>query len=83
MLKLDSASELLEQQRARLLAIVDMELQRIYNSVLLAPMDAEQRRTLETVARLLKELEKRDGTNESPAKLSAEEIGKALSGNPG
>jgi hypothetical protein len=78
------SSELLEQQRARLLAIVDVELGRIYTAVQIAPLEPEQRKSLETVARLLKDLEKNDArTDKPPAKLSAQAIGEALQGNPG
>jgi hypothetical protein len=76
------SSELLEQQRARLLAIVDVELGRIYTSVQLGPMDAEQRKSLECVARLLRDLEKTDArTDKPPEKLSATAIGEALQGH--
>lgn len=77
------SQELLDQQRARLLAIVDVELGRIYKQVKTSPLDRDQRATLEALARILKELEKREPVETKPGAkqdLSAEEIIKRLSG---
>lgn len=82
------SSEILEQQRARLLDIVDAELDRIHKHVARgrAGLLEEDRRTLETLTRIIKELEKRELRETKPGtavkELSPEEIIGALSGPP-
>jgi hypothetical protein len=76
-------TDLLEQQRARLLSIVDVELGRIHFEVQSSPLDREQRATLEAMARILKELEKRetgDTKPGAPKDLTKEQITEILTG---